>query len=200
MTMMQTDNFGDLVLEKRIVAALKEMGFGGFFMHSRSGLNTEYLGEEFMQMVKDCRDKAKQEDMLAYLYDEDKWPSGYAGGFVTKNPRFRQKHLYFTDKPTEFYEKEYALDNALPYLVGVYDVVLDENGFMTSYKKISENDTAIGLKRYAYVVATPCEAWHNGYTPEDAMISESIEKFIETTYEKYKECVGDSFGDTVPAM
>ena len=27
MTMMQTDNFGELVLEKRIVAALKEMGF-----------------------------------------------------------------------------------------------------------------------------------------------------------------------------
>ena len=133
----------DMLFEQ--IDALKEMGFGGFFMHSRSGLNTEYLGEEFMQMVKDCRDKAKQEDMLAYLYDEDKWPSGYAGGFVTKNPRFRQKHLYFTDKPTEFYEKEYALDNALPYLVGVYDVVLDENGFMTSYKKISENDTAIGL-------------------------------------------------------
>ena len=27
MTMTQTDNFGELVLEKRIVAALKEMGF-----------------------------------------------------------------------------------------------------------------------------------------------------------------------------
>ena len=27
MTTMQTDNFGDLVLEKRVVAALKDMGF-----------------------------------------------------------------------------------------------------------------------------------------------------------------------------
>ena len=27
MTMMQTDSFGELVLEKRVVTALKEMGF-----------------------------------------------------------------------------------------------------------------------------------------------------------------------------
>ena len=27
MTMMQTDSFGELILEKRVVAALKEMGF-----------------------------------------------------------------------------------------------------------------------------------------------------------------------------
>ena len=30
----------------RQVHVLKEMGFGGFFMHSRAGLATEYLGDE----------------------------------------------------------------------------------------------------------------------------------------------------------
>lgn len=188
----------DMLFEQ--IDALKEMGFGGFFMHSRSGLNTEYLGEEFMQMVKDCREKAKQEDMLAYLYDEDKWPSGYGGGFVTKNPKYRQKHIYFATTPKKFYEKDYAVSNGLPYLIGVYDIILDDSGYMTSYRKINENDTAVGIKRYAYVEPTPCEAWHNGYTPEDAMMSESIEEFIKITYEKYKDSVGDSFGDTIPAI
>ncbi len=188
----------DLLLEQ--IEVLKKMGFGGFFIHSRSGLNTEYLGDEFFQMVKDCRDKAESEDMLCYLYDEDKWPSGYGGGMVTKTPKYRQKMIYFTLTPKKFYEKEYAIENALPYLLGVYDVVLDKNGYLLSYKKISENDKAQGIKRYAYVEPVPCEPWHNGFTPEDAMNSEAVSKFIDVTYEKYKNEVGESFGKSIPAI
>ena len=55
----------------RQIEYLKEMGFGGFHMHSRSGMATEYLSEDFFELVKACADKAKKEDMLAYLYDED---------------------------------------------------------------------------------------------------------------------------------
>ena len=66
------------------IDALKEMGFGGFHMHSRVGMAMPYLGREFMELVRFCTDKAKSEDMLSYLYDEDKWPSGFAGGYVTK--------------------------------------------------------------------------------------------------------------------
>lgn len=32
--------------------ALKEGGTGGFFMHSREGLETPYLGEEWMSCIK----------------------------------------------------------------------------------------------------------------------------------------------------
>ena len=32
----------------RQIDVLREMGFGGFHMHVRSGMATEYLGEEFM--------------------------------------------------------------------------------------------------------------------------------------------------------
>lgn len=38
----------------------KEMGMGGFHMHSRTGLDTPYLGEEFMSCVRACVDKAKK--------------------------------------------------------------------------------------------------------------------------------------------
>lgn len=30
------------------------MGFGGFYLHSRIGLDTDYLGEEYMDAVKAC--------------------------------------------------------------------------------------------------------------------------------------------------
>ena len=51
----------------RQIEHLKAMGFGGFHMHSRTGLATEYLSDEFMEMVKTCCDKAEQEHMLAWL-------------------------------------------------------------------------------------------------------------------------------------
>ena len=80
-------------LLERQIEYLKEMGFGGFHMHSRFGMDNEYLSDEFMTLVRACTDKAKAEGMLAWLYDEDKWPSGFAGGLVTREPKFRQRRL-----------------------------------------------------------------------------------------------------------
>ena len=134
------------------IEVLKEMGFGGFHMHSRAGMATTYLSEEFMNLVKACRDKAEKEQMLAWLYDEDRWPSGAAGGYVTKNKAFRQKILVFSENPVEFYPKEEAVANGLPYLLAVFDATL-ENGRLKAYRQIGENESAVGVKRYAYVIA-----------------------------------------------
>jgi hypothetical protein len=55
------------------------------------------MGTEFMDMVKACVDYAESKKMLACLYDEDRWPSGAAGGKVTKDhPEFKGKHILFT--------------------------------------------------------------------------------------------------------
>ena len=52
----------------RQIDVMKEMGMGGFHMHSRTGLDTEYMGHDFMGSVQDCVEYAKKKDMLAYLY------------------------------------------------------------------------------------------------------------------------------------
>ena len=36
---------------RKQIGYFKEMGMGGFHMHCRTGMNTEYLGDEFMDMV-----------------------------------------------------------------------------------------------------------------------------------------------------
>ena len=36
------------------IDVFREMGMGGFTMHCRTGLNTPYLGEEFLDVVKAC--------------------------------------------------------------------------------------------------------------------------------------------------
>jgi hypothetical protein len=81
----------------RQIDDLETMGLGGFHMHVRVGLDTEYLSAEFMDLVQKCVERAKQKGMLAWLYDEDRWPSGFAGGRVTDNEdRFRSRHLLMT--------------------------------------------------------------------------------------------------------
>ena len=81
---------------KSQIEDFREMGFGGFYMHSRIGLADEYLGPKFMQCVLDCCDHAAGMDMVAGLYDEDKWPSGFGGGRVTQNPELAQRYLLFS--------------------------------------------------------------------------------------------------------
>ena len=75
----------DKEMMTRQIEYFKEMGLGGFHMHCRTGLDTPYMSEEYLGVVKACVEKAKQEKMYAWLYDEDRWPSGAAGGLVTKD-------------------------------------------------------------------------------------------------------------------
>jgi len=58
------------------------------------------MGPEFMEMVRACVDYAESKNMLACLYDEDRWPSGAAGGKVMKgHPEYKEKHVLFTRQP-----------------------------------------------------------------------------------------------------
>lgn len=72
---------------------MKQGGYGGAFTHSRIGLITPYLCKEWMVAIKTAVEYAKKNGLLAYLYDEDRWPSGFAGGLVTKNRRNQQQFL-----------------------------------------------------------------------------------------------------------
>ncbi|MBR6920833.1 MAG: hypothetical protein IKH51_01430, partial [Clostridia bacterium] len=67
---------------KRQVDVMKEMGLGGYFMHSRAGLITEYLGEQWFDLINSTADYGQSVGMESWLYDEDRWPSGSAGGKV----------------------------------------------------------------------------------------------------------------------
>lgn len=182
------------------IEQLKKMGFGGFHMHARCGLSTEYLGEEFMELVKSCVSKAKDEKMLAWLYDEDRWPSGAAGGYVTKNPKYRQKFFVFSTEKPELMPKEEAVPLGKPYLLNCYDIILNTDGTLKSGKPIGENDSAEGTKWYAYVTTPEESGWYNNQTYVDTLSKEAMDEFIKVTYEAYKKSVGDEFDKTVPAI
>lgn len=194
---------------ERQIDIFKKMGLGGFHMHVRTGMSTPYLTEEFMDLVKGCVKKAKKEEMLAWLYDEDRWPSGAAGGIVTKDEKYRARCLLFTPNPCSLDDIGEAdvIDacaeggrNGRGHLISCYDVCLDSNGYLASYKRIGENEEAKGTKWYAYLKIHASSCWYNGQSYVNTLDKKSIERFIEVTHEKYKEAVGDEFDETVPAI
>ena len=67
---------------ERTIKELKDAGFGGVFVHPRPGLITEYLSEEWNTLFKHAVDFGKANGMKVWIYDENSYPSGFAGGHV----------------------------------------------------------------------------------------------------------------------
>ncbi len=183
------------------IEIFKEMGLGGFHMHSRSGMASEYLGVEYMSMVQACTEKAKELSMQACLYDEDRWPSGSAGGMVTANPKHRQKYLLFTRDPEEAVSREQGENSGETYLLAAFDVSLNLSGELSHYEMSAHSDApAKGTRWYAYVKTPEPSGWYNNQTYVDTLSPEAIEKFVEITHEKYASEVGEEFGKTIPSI
>lgn len=82
----------------RQIRMMDKAGIGGFFMHARGGLQTEYLGEEWFDNVKASIDTAKETGMRPWAYDENGWPSGFGAGVVNgMGVEYQQKYLRMED-------------------------------------------------------------------------------------------------------
>ncbi|MBQ8526613.1 MAG: hypothetical protein IJ460_07865 [Clostridia bacterium] len=188
----------------RQIHAFKDMGFGGFYMHPRGGMATPYLSEEYMHCISHCIQEAKGADMLACLYDEDRWPSGYAGGKVTENPVFRQRALYVTkDKNTLPYiepDSKKALAEGSAYMVACFDIEFDENNYIKSCIRCDAESEEKFTKYYFYCQANEPSDRFNFYTFSDLFMKEAAEKFTQVTHKPFYEWFGADYGGTVPTI
>ncbi len=178
----------------RQIDIFREMGLGGFHMHVRTGLESEYLSDGFMGLVEDCVKHAKENGMLAWLYDEDRYPSGAAGGIVTKNRSYREKYITFTC------DSEYVPNAEDSVLLARFDIQLDAKGALSYYKKLSDGECAQGRVWSVWREISADSRWYNNQSYLDTLNPDAVKKFIEVTHERYKECVGREFGKTVPAI
>ena len=189
------------------IEAFRAMGFGGFHMHPRTGFDVPYLGKEHMDFVKFCVGKARENGMYAYLYDEDRWPSGAAGGIVTKDEKYRQRYLRITAVPREKYKPDGSLSDSSAVssggegrLLACYDVLLDENGCLQEYRAIGEEKKSRGTKWYVYLETPAPSPWFNNQTYADTLNKAAIDRFIHVTYDTYLGSVGGEFGKTIPSV
>ncbi len=195
------------VLEEQI-HIFKKMGMGGFHIHPRTGLKTKYLSQEFMDLVQLSIQTAESLDLLVWLYDEDRWPSGFAGGLVTQEKQFRAHHLLFTQTPYNGTVAPPSLisnANARRFENGIllarYQIQL-EHGRLVQYKKLGEHEPLpkTGVIWYAYLEVSEPSPWWNNQTYVDTLNPAATARFIEITHERYKAVVGNHFGKTIPAI
>ena len=152
----------------RQIEIFRQMGFGGFHMHVRSGMDQTYLSPDFFDSIRTCVEEARRKGMLAWLYDEDRWPSGAVGGILTKDPANRQHFLLFTctpycgktyKRPLTASGSNWAERTENGELLACYDVELDAQGCLKSYRRIGEDEEAVGKKWYAYIETPSPNPW-----------------------------------------
>jgi hypothetical protein len=190
------------------IGELKKMGFGGFHMHVRTGMATEYLSGEYMEIVRACVEKARDEGMLAWLYDEDRWPSGAAGGLVTRHSQYRVRHLLLTRRPygaaavksREKFASSSSIRSETGALIACFDIILNEEGELEEYRAIGEGEDARGIKLYAYDETSLPNPWYNNQTYVNTLDREAVGEFIRVTYERYGEYFAGDFGGLIPAI
>ena len=97
---------------------MKEMYDKGVYevvISSRLGIAIDYLSEEWFDRIETVVKYAEQLGMKIWLYDEDNWPSGYAGGKVLEeNPDYCGKHLkriVDSENGQVVYHQDYTLWN-----------------------------------------------------------------------------------------
>ena len=181
----------------RQVADMRAHGMGGFFMHSREGLETPYMGEEWMACIEAAVDAARRERVYAWLYDEDRWPSGAAGGLVPARggDAFRAKALTI----------EVADGTVQPDTdtLALYRARFEGDALRSAQRApldapltLDEGEVALVLRRE---VSAPSE-WYNDDAPADNLNPDSVAAFIDITYEAYRRSVGKAFGGVIPGV
>ncbi|MDD3107963.1 MAG: glycosyl hydrolase [Alistipes sp.] len=181
----------------RQLHVFKEMGMGGAFMHSRVGLKTEYLGKNWFELTNAVADESEKLGMEAFLYDEDRWPSGSAGGLVTRNPKYRMNYVTLYTMPAE----EFKWDN--DSIVSAFACKLDGINYsdlerLTPESKMEAYKGKTVLK-FQHETAQ-CSDGYNGYTYLDPMNPEATDRYIELTHEKYKKECGKRLGGNIQGI
>ena len=155
-------SWNDELDEKGLVEQVEwmnENGVGGFFMHARGGLKTEYLGEKWFSCIKACCERAEELGMEAYAYDENGWPSGFVGGKLLDDMENHDRYLTVT--------------------VGEYD----------EKALVSYDMTGAGLRRIHSACGNNClNVYHNyAASTADILNPDVVDKFIALTHEEYKK-------------
>ncbi len=178
----------------RLCRAIEEMnraGMGGFFMHARYGLKTPYLSEEWFKCVSACIAKAEALDMKAYLYDEDRWPSGAAGGLVTRPHKEYRQHQLVVQAVEKVQSPEPDAER-----LAVFNIELDADGNLKGYGTDKDPGTPMAFD----IALQRTSGWHNDGSYLDTMNPEAVKEFIRVTHKAYADRYQDKFGKSMPAI
>ncbi len=177
----------------RMLKELKEQGFGGAFVHPRPGLITEYLSPEWFELYKYSVEQGKAMGLDIWIYDENSYPSGFAGGHVP-------------DQMPESYNQGQGLNltktNILPENIKDYALCLKRTG--ETFKDITANINEYRGKEGEYYLFNKTyygkSDWNAGYSYVDLLYPGVTEKFIDITMQGYEKTFGKELGTIIKGI
>lgn len=188
-------DWNDKITEEGIdfhMKKFKEGGLGGIFVHPRPGLITEYISEDWHHLFDYTVKKGKELGMKVWIYDENSYPSGFAGGHVP------------ADMPDS-----YSHGTGLSCLVldtlktdtTHYEVVLrKENDQFKEITNLKEAEGQIG-KFYLFTRTYARKGyWMGNFPYVDLLYKGVTEKFMEITMKGYEKYNKADFGNTLPGI
>jgi hypothetical protein len=153
---------------------------------------TPYLSTEWFRLWKVALDEAERLGMNVWIYDENSYPSGFAGGWVPElMPASRGRGLGLREStaPPPWNDQ----------LLGVYRLTDDRAEQITSQVK-----QGAALPEGRYVAASLLRAgdspWHGNRSYVDLLYPGVTAKFLEVTLEAYRREIGSHFGRGVPGV
>ena len=162
---------------------MKKARLGGYFMHARSGLKTEYLSEEWFDCIKTGIEAGKEAGLDVWAYDEEGWPSGFAGGIVPSLSADYYAKFMSLEKIFECMQIDF--DN----MIAVYIYNKESNTYEMMHErtdyKCADNEELLAIRRNEnpfYI---------------DTLNKRAVDAFIKVTHEGYYKVFGDEFGKTV---
>lgn len=175
----------------RTMRDLKDKGFGGVFVHPRPGLITEYKSDEWYDLFGHTVEKGKELGLNVWIYDENSYPSGFAGGHVpAKMPESYNQgqglvlHRFET-LPENMELYAYCMKEVDGQLIDISASLQEEKGKKGRYCLFTKT----------YEGKSP---WYGGYSYVDLLYPGVTEKFIEETMPGYERVAGNEFGKAMP--
>jgi alpha-L-rhamnosidase len=177
----------------KFLISFKNAGSSQVFVHPRPGLITEYLSDEWFELFKHTVDKGKELGMKIWIYDENSYPSGFAGGHVP-------------DEMPESYNQGQGLKmtkfETLPDTADKYYLCLkEENGNYINITSTLDNEKGKTGKYLLFSKTYNGKSdWYGGFTYVDLLYPGVTEKFINVTMSGYEKYTGTEFGKTIPGV
>ncbi|MDD6931258.1 MAG: glycosyl hydrolase [Eubacteriales bacterium] len=202
--------WNDLMSEEQIAFQLKELknhGFGGAFVHPRPGLITDYLSEEWFDRWGFALKIAKELGLKLYIYDENSYPSGFAGGHVSSQlPDCLAEGMTYQiiDLSKDVPDGNVSMCFPANTPIAAFSCKTDGDKIeiLDDISVYPDSEWAEHAEKVFVVlrVKSDTTGWLAGFAFTDLLRPEVHQAFMETTYEQYYRRFGEDFGDAVPAI
>ena len=179
---------------KRQVRLLYDAGYGGVFFHAREGLVTPFLSEDWFEAFRSALKEGKKYNFTVWIYDELRWPSGFAGGIVPAlSSKYRAKALIMIPDTMPFRGED---------VVAVFRCTIDpKTELPLTYKRVEYETAKRGCLYLTFLKysASVGNEWFSGFSYVDLLNRDTVREFIKVAYEPYLRFHED-LGSTIPGV